>query len=111
MTVKSQWAGSLLLGHDEGDAGAVGLQRWSSVSGPAVEHGQCGQRWRSAAVASHVPQLVGVPVNGVVVVELNSAGNNTSQGINTGTLVTESVREQWTSQCTYWFVLAFLFSL
>lgn len=66
-------AGSLLLGHDQGDAGAVGLQRRTLVTGPAVEHGQCGERRRTAAAAGHVPELVRVPVDGVVVVELDSA--------------------------------------
>lgn len=65
---------SLLLGHDEGDAGAVRLQ---VLSGSAVEHGQRGHRRRNAAVSSHVPQLIRVPVDGVVVVQLNSAAGFT----------------------------------
>lgn len=69
--------GALLLGHDEGDAGAVRLQRRSPLPSSAVEHGQCGQRRGSATVSSHVPQLIRVPVNGVVVVQLNSAANRT----------------------------------
>lgn len=69
---------SLLLGHDEGDAGAVRPRGRTPVAGAAVEHGQCGQRRRSAAVSSHVPQLVGVPVDGVVVVQLNSAAGRTT---------------------------------
>lgn len=62
-----------LLGQDEGDAGAVGPQRRrrSPLPGAAVEHGRCGQRRRDAAVPRHVPQLVRVPVNGVVVVQLD----------------------------------------
>lgn len=63
---------SLLLGHDEGDGGAVRMQRRGPFPGSAVEHWHCGQRWRNATVSSHVPQLVGVPVDGVVVVQLNS---------------------------------------
>lgn len=55
----------LLLVLDERDAGAV--------TSPAVEHRQCRQRWCNASVSSHVPQLVSVPLNGVVVVQLNSA--------------------------------------
>jgi len=62
---------SLLLGQDEGDA--VRLQRRSSASSPAVEHGQRGPRWKNAALCGHVPQLIGVPVNSVVVVQLDSA--------------------------------------
>lgn len=72
MNVENQ---SLLLGHDEGDAGAVRLQ---GLSGSAVEHGQRGHRRSNAAVSSHVPQLIRVPVDGVVVVQLNSAADRTS---------------------------------
>lgn len=76
INVKNQWVRSLLLGQDEGDAGAVRLQQWSTHPSSAVEHGQCGQRWRNTSVSSHVPQLIGVPVNGVVVVQLNSTSNS-----------------------------------
>lgn len=45
MTVRVDlWVRVLLLGHDEGDAGAVGRQRRGPLPSPAVEHGQCGQR-------------------------------------------------------------------
>lgn len=64
-----------LLGHDERDAGAVGPQRGRPLSGAAVEHGQRGQRRRDAPVPGHAPQLVGVSVNGVVVVELDPAAH------------------------------------
>lgn len=68
---------SLLLGHDQGDAGAVGPQRRTLLAGPAVEHGKCGQRWRDAAVCSRVPQFIRVPVDSLVVVQLNSAAHIT----------------------------------
>lgn len=74
MNVKNQWVGDLLLGHDEGDAGAVRPQGRTLLSGAAVEHRQRGQRRRTAAVSSHVPQLIAVPVDGVVVVQLDPAG-------------------------------------
>lgn len=76
INIRNQWVRSSLLGHDEGDAGAVRLQRCGSVPGPHVEHGQSGQRWSGAAVCSHVPQLVSVPVDGVVVVQLDPAGTD-----------------------------------
>lgn len=73
----------LLLGPDEGDR-AVGLQRPGPLPGPAVEHGQRGQRWRHAAASRHVPQLVGVPEDGVVVVQLDpAAGGRTGSRVYT----------------------------
>lgn len=81
MNVWQQWASSLLLGHDEGDAGAVRLQGRTLLPGPAVEHGQRGQRWGSAAVSGHVPQLIAVAVDGVVVVQLDPAENRTSDSV------------------------------
>lgn len=79
MNVWQRWVSSLLLGHDEGDAGAVRLQGRTLLPGPAVEHGQRGQRRGShAAVSSHVPQLIAVAVDGVVVVQLDAAENRTS---------------------------------
>lgn len=45
--------------------------RRRSLQSAAVEHGQRGQRGRNAAASSHVPQLIGVVVNGVVVVKLD----------------------------------------
>lgn len=81
MKDENQWVGVLLLSHDEGDAGAVRLQGLSRLPGPAVEHGQRGQRRRNTSVSGHVPQLISVPVNGVVVVQLNSAANRTSHTV------------------------------
>lgn len=72
----------LLLGPDEGD-GAVGLQRPGPLPGPAVEHGQRGQRWRDAAASRHVPQLVGVPEDGVVVVQLDPAAGEEQEVVFT----------------------------
>lgn len=73
----NQWWNSL-LGQDERDAGAVGLQRRRPLPGSAVEHGQSGQRRGDTSVPSHVPQLVGVAVDGVVVVQLDSAAHRDS---------------------------------
>lgn len=70
--VKNQCVGSLLLGHDQRNARTV-------VAGPAVEHGQCGQWRRNAAASSHVPELVRVPVDGLVVVQLDSAAQRNIQ--------------------------------
>lgn len=81
MNVWQQWVRSLLLGHDEGDAGAVRLQGRTLLPGPAVEHGQRGQRWGNAAVSSHVPQLIAVAVDGVVVVQLDPAENRTFDSV------------------------------
>lgn len=77
--VKNQCVGSLLLGHDQRNAGTVGLQRRTLVAGPAVEHGQRGQWRRNAAASSHVPELVRVPVDGLVVVQLDSAAQRNTQ--------------------------------
>lgn len=64
---------SLLLGKDEGDAGAVRVNGWSPLPSAAVEHGQGGQRRGGTAVPSHDPQLIRVPVDGVVMVQLDPA--------------------------------------
>lgn len=115
----------LLLGPDEGDR-AVGLQRPGPLPGPAVEHGQRGQRWRHAAASRHVPQLVGVPEDGVVVVQLDpAAGGQTGSCVYTQKCLDRlfkgarcrnwrfklRVSRVYSHQSTYWFVLAFLFSL
>lgn len=70
---------SLLLGHDQRNAGTVGLQGRTLIAGPAVEHGQCGQWRRNAAASSHVPELVRVPMDGLVVVQLESAAQRNTQ--------------------------------
>lgn len=62
----------LLLGHDEGDSGAVRLQGLGCLPSPTVEHGQSGQRRRNTAVSRHLSQLITITMNGVVVIELNS---------------------------------------
>lgn len=71
----------LLLGQDEWHAGAVRAQRRGLLAAAAVEHGQCGQGWRYAAVPRHVPQLLTVPLDGVVVVQLNP-GHTVGVGFN-----------------------------
>lgn len=61
----------LLLGQDERDAGAVRAQGRGLLATAAVEHGQRGQRRSYAAVPRHVPQLLTVALDGVVVVQLD----------------------------------------
>lgn len=61
----------LLLGEDEWHAGAVRAQGRGLLAAAAVKHGQRGQWWSYAAVPGHVPQLLTVPLDGVVVVQLN----------------------------------------
>ena len=89
----------LLLGPDEGDR-AVGLQRPGPLPGPAVEHGQRGQRWRDAAASRHVPQLVGVPEDGVVVVQLDpAAGGRTGSRVYTQKCLDRLLRA---ARCRSW---------
>lgn len=61
----------LLLGQDEWHAGAVRAQGRGLLAAAAIEHRQRGQGWSHAAVPRHVPQLLAVPLDGVVVVQLN----------------------------------------
>lgn len=67
----------LLLSHDEGDVDTVGrIIRRCPLSSSGIKHGQCGQRlWRTTTVACHVPQLIAVPVDGVVMVKLEPEHN------------------------------------
>lgn len=65
-----------LLGQDEGDAGAVSLERWSRLPGASVEHGQRGEGRRDPTTPSHAPQLTGVTMDGVAVVELDTKGTD-----------------------------------
>lgn len=62
----------LLLGHDEGDVHTVGGILWRCpFPGPGIKHRQCRQGlWHTTAVSRHVPQLIAVPMDGVVMVKL-----------------------------------------
>ena len=70
-----------LLGHDERNTGAVGLERRGAFPSAEVEHGQGGQGRGDAASPSHTPQLAAVAVDGVVVVELYPAAGDRGEGV------------------------------
>ena len=81
---------ALLLGHDEGDAGAVWLQGGRPLPGAEVKHGQGGEGSHTAALR-HAPQLVPVPVDGVVVIQLDPAGGDRGEALQrTVVLVVET---------------------
>lgn len=62
----------LLLGHDKGDVDTVRGVLWRRpLPCSGVKHRHCGQGLlHTITVACHAPQLIAVPIDGVVMVKL-----------------------------------------